>query len=191
MPRHARRLILARARLVTISAAIRSREIAPRPSQNGLYPDTNGSTAAAKPIVTYGSTIAVITWIARKATASSETLRCSPVTAKEGRPGRRPWRLTRRPSSSTTVSSSKVTTPVARLAYHSAVPCVMPVMAGAAAALGGPQFAAWSGGLLSVVSAVVTCLAIPQFWRYRSQAGPAPGASEAVTEPGAGQVAEG
>ena len=62
--------------------------------------------------------------------------------------------------------------------------------AGAAAALGGPQFAAWSGGLLSVVSAVVTCWAIPQFWRYRSQTGPAAGATDAV--PGsAGQVAEG
>jgi predicted MFS family arabinose efflux permease len=40
--------------------------------------------------------------------------------------------------------------------------------AGAAAALAGPQFAAWSGGLLSVATAIVTCLAIPQFWRYRS-----------------------
>jgi len=43
--------------------------------------------------------------------------------------------------------------------------------AGAAAALGGPQFAAWSGGLLSVATAIVTCWAIPQFWRYRSDSG--------------------
>src|SRR5215467_7463525 len=43
--------------------------------------------------------------------------------------------------------------------------------AGAAAALGGPQFAAWSGGLLSVATAIVTCWAIPQFWRYRSDGG--------------------
>src|SRR6516162_4661640 len=50
---------------------------------------------------------------------------------------------------------------------------------GAVAALTGPQFAAWSGGLLSVVAAVVTCWAIPQFWRYRSQAGAAPAAGEA------------
>ena len=49
---------------------------------------------------------------------------------------------------------------------------------GAVAALTGPQFAAWSGGLLSVVAAVVTCWAIPQFWRYRSQAGAAPAAGE-------------
>jgi len=47
------------------------------------------------------------------------------------------------------------------------------------AALTGPQFAAWSGGLLSVVAAVVTCWAIPQFWRYRSQTGAAPAAGEA------------
>ena len=46
--------------------------------------------------------------------------------------------------------------------------------AGAAAALAGPQFAAWSGGLLSVVTAVVTCWAIPQFWRYRSDGGTMP-----------------
>src|SRR5215472_3246709 len=51
---------------------------------------------------------------------------------------------------------------------------------GAAAALGGPQFAAWSGGLLSVVAAVVTCWAIPQFWRYRNEAGLAHGAREAA-----------
>lgn len=42
--------------------------------------------------------------------------------------------------------------------------------AGAAATLAGPQFAAWSGGLLSVATAVATCWALPQFWRYRSQA---------------------
>ncbi len=49
--------------------------------------------------------------------------------------------------------------------------------AGAAAALGGPRFAAWSGGLLSVATAVVTCWALPRFWRYQSQAirtGPVP-----------------
>lgn len=45
---------------------------------------------------------------------------------------------------------------------------------GAAAALAGPQVAAWSGGLLSVATAVVTCWAIPQFWRYRSNGGAVP-----------------
>ena len=44
---------------------------------------------------------------------------------------------------------------------------------GAAAAVGGPQFAAWSGGLLSVIAAVVTCWAIPEFWRYRTDTAPA------------------
>jgi hypothetical protein len=47
--------------------------------------------------------------------------------------------------------------------------------AGAAAAVGGPQFAAWTGGLLSVISAVLACWAIPQFWRYRIETGPAHG----------------
>jgi predicted MFS family arabinose efflux permease len=55
--------------------------------------------------------------------------------------------------------------------------------AGAAAALAGPQFAAWSGGLLSVVAAVATCWAIPEFWRYRNETGLAHGAGG---EPGAG-----
>jgi MFS family permease len=45
---------------------------------------------------------------------------------------------------------------------------------GAAAALAGPQVAAWSGGLLSVATAVVTCWAIPQFWRYDSRPAPQP-----------------
>jgi len=45
--------------------------------------------------------------------------------------------------------------------------------AGGAAALGGPQFAAWSGGVLSVVTAVVTCWLLPGMWRYDSRpAGP-------------------
>ena len=56
--------------------------------------------------------------------------------------------------------------------------------AGAAAALAGPQFAAWSGGLLSVVSAVVTCWAIPQFWNYRSETGLPHGHGPVTEEPG-------
>ena len=39
---------------------------------------------------------------------------------------------------------------------------------GVVADVAGPQAAAWSGGLLSVATAVVTCWAIPQFWRYQS-----------------------
>ena len=57
--------------------------------------------------------------------------------------------------------------------------------AGAAAAIGGPQFAAWSGGLLSVATAALVCWVLPGIWRYDShvtrspaegqgQAGPAP-----------------
>jgi MFS family permease len=61
--------------------------------------------------------------------------------------------------------------------------------AGAAAAVAGPQFAAWSGGLLSVATAVVTCWAIPQFWRYRSDGSAAPAGDPAVTV-SAGQSAD-
>jgi MFS family permease len=63
--------------------------------------------------------------------------------------------------------------------------------AGAAAALGGPRFAAWSGGLLSVIAAVVTCVAIPEFWRYRTEPGPAHGAGEEPAgAPGTAPAAE-
>jgi len=47
--------------------------------------------------------------------------------------------------------------------------------AGAAAAIGGPQFAAWTGGLLSAATALLTCWLLPGIWRYdaRPEAGPA------------------
>src|SRR5229473_3615216 len=72
--------------------------------------------------------MAVPTCTARNATASSEVLRCSPVTTNLGSPGTRPCRLTSTPSTTTAVSSSRLTTPVARLAYHSAVLPVIPFM---------------------------------------------------------------
>ena len=72
-------------------------------------------------MLTYVSSTAVSTCTAMNATASSEMFRCRLVTAKRGRPGRRPWRLTRMPRTRTAVSSSSATTPVARLAYQNAV----------------------------------------------------------------------
>ncbi len=71
--------------------------------------------------------------------------------------------------------------------------------AGAAAAIGGPRFAAWSGGLLSVATAVATCWALPQLWRYQSRAirldghpEPAPaGGADRTLPPPAEQAAEG
>ncbi len=38
--------------------------------------------------------------------------------------------------------------------------------AGAAAAIGGPQFAAWSGGLLCIVTGLITSWLLPGMWRY-------------------------
>ena len=70
--------------------------------------------------------IAVATCTAMNRTDMSDRLRCSPVTAKDGSPGSRPCRLTRMPSITTRDSSSRLTTPVARLAYQSAV---LPVIA--------------------------------------------------------------
>ena len=57
---------------------------------------------------------------------------------------------------------------------------------GVVADVAGPQAAAWSGGLLSVATAVVTCWAIPQFWRYQSAvaAGPAGQAGQAAAQRG-------
>ena len=59
--------------------------------------------------------------------------------------------------------------------------------AGGAAALGGPQFAAWSGGLLSVVTAVATCWLLPGMWRYDSRrTGPGRAAARRRGRRGAG-----
>ena len=62
--------------------------------------------------------------------------------------------------------------------------------AGVVADLAGPQVAAWSGGLLSVACAIVTCWAIPQFWRYQSTivAGPARGRRSAARARPAGEA---
>jgi MFS family permease len=58
--------------------------------------------------------------------------------------------------------------------------------AGAAAALAGPQFAAWSGGLLSVLTAAATCWVLPEIWRYVSRStGPATPGSAAEPPPAA------
>jgi MFS family permease len=55
--------------------------------------------------------------------------------------------------------------------------------AGAAAALAGPQFAAWSGGLLSVLTAVATCWVLPEIWRYvSSSVEPRPAAAPDVPD---------
>lgn len=58
--------------------------------------------------------------------------------------------------------------------------------AGAAAVIGGPRFAAWSGGLLSIVTAVVTSWLLPQFWRYQSRGGMTAAAQPAPEEAGEG-----
>ena len=57
--------------------------------------------------------------------------------------------------------------------------------AGAAAAIGGPSFAAWSGGLLSVATAVLTCWLLPGIWRYDTRTGSPPLVTgEAAEQPG-------
>jgi MFS family permease len=58
--------------------------------------------------------------------------------------------------------------------------------AGAAAALAGPQFAAWSGGLLSVLAAAATCWLLPEIWRYVSSSAE-PRSATAPDSPGGGE----
>jgi MFS family permease len=58
---------------------------------------------------------------------------------------------------------------------------------GVVADVAGPQAAAWSGGVLSVATAVITCWAIPQFWRYQNTAVAGPAGQPAIR--GAGAVA--
>jgi MFS family permease len=54
--------------------------------------------------------------------------------------------------------------------------------AGGAAAIGGPQFAAWSGGLLSAATAIATCWLLPGLWRYDSRPATAPQAGPHAAE---------
>jgi hypothetical protein len=56
--------------------------------------------------------------------------------------------------------------------------------AGAAAAIGGPSFAAWSGGLLSVATALVTGWLLPGMWRYDAPAQTPLATGEAAEQPG-------
>lgn len=56
--------------------------------------------------------------------------------------------------------------------------------AGAAAAIAGPQFAAWSGGLLSVLTAALTCWMMPGIWRYDSHVTSSPADGPGQAEPG-------
>src|SRR5215468_1818089 len=84
-------------------------------------------TAELSGIFTYPSVTAVSTWTATNATESRDRFLCSPLTANLGRPGSRPCLVTSRPSSITAVSSSSATTPVARLAYQSAVEELIPL----------------------------------------------------------------
>lgn len=52
--------------------------------------------------------------------------------------------------------------------------------AGAAAAIGGAQFAVWSGGVACVIGAFALAWRAPELWRYDTAAG-IPGSSEAIT----------
>ena len=51
--------------------------------------------------------------------------------------------------------------------------------AGVAAAIGGPQFAAWSGGLLSIAVGALTCWLLPGMWHYDSRRAAVPGGEPA------------
>src|ERR1700683_728318 len=72
-------------------------------------------------MLTKVSSTAVSTCTTMNATESRDRFRCRLVTANLGSPGSRPCRLTIMPSTSTAVSNSNATIPVARLAYQNAV----------------------------------------------------------------------
>ena len=64
---------------------------------------------------------------------------------------------------------------------------------GVAAAIGGPQFAVWSGGLACMIGVVVLVWRVPELWRDHGGGQPlSPGRGagrhrEAITELGAGE----
>src|ERR1700689_2554137 len=72
-------------------------------------------------MLTKVSSTAVSTCTTMNATESRDRFRCRLVTANLGSPGSRPCRFTIMPSTSTAVSNSNATIPVARLAYQNAV----------------------------------------------------------------------
>src|SRR5207248_2912696 len=116
--RQARRLSRPLSRLVTIRAATRSSETAPRPTQNALRPATKGTITATTRTAAYGSTTAVTTCTARKTTARSEMLRCRPSAAKPGSRRVRQRLVVAMPSTNTAVSNRSETTPLARIRYQ-------------------------------------------------------------------------
>src|SRR5205807_2576803 len=65
----------------------------------------------------------VVTCSARNASTSSDTFRCRPWDRKRGQLARANRPAVSSPSSTLTVSSSRVTRPVARVAYHRPGPC--------------------------------------------------------------------
>ena len=102
-----------RSRLVTTNARSRSTATAPRPSQNGRYADTNGTTTSIQRIGANESATTVTTWMARNTSTSSETLRCTNSTTKRGHVGLLQRNDVKIPSSTLAVRNPRVTTPVA------------------------------------------------------------------------------
>ena len=96
----------------------RSTATAPRPSQNGRYADTKGTTTSIHRIGANESATTVTTWMARNTSTSSETLRCTNSTTKRGHVGLLQRNDVKIPSSTLAVRNPRVTTPVARATYH-------------------------------------------------------------------------
>ncbi len=118
--RHVRKPKRPRRRLVMVSASSRSKATAPSPSQTGRYAEPKGTTASCRAIGAKPSSTVVAMCSARKTSATSVRLRCSPATRWRGH-----CRLPRRRTPATprqTIAVSRIseTTPVPRVAYHMA-----------------------------------------------------------------------
>ncbi len=119
--RHTAKPMRWRSRLVMTSATSSSMESTPRPSHTGRYDPVNGATVLSTAMPANGSTIEVTMWMARNTSTSSERLRCTAWVRKRGQS-----RLSQRiavtmPSPRMAVSISRLTYPVLRAAYQSAV----------------------------------------------------------------------
>src|SRR3954452_9147304 len=102
-----------------VTAKSRSKATAPNPTQRGLYPAENGTTASIHRKATNPSITADAMWTARKIKTTSDTLRCNHSMTNRGHRDDEHRTEVRTPRTTAAVSRSSATAPVPRVRYQS------------------------------------------------------------------------
>ncbi len=110
-----------RSRLVITNATSSSIESTPSPIHTGRYEPVNGATVLSTAIPAKGSITEATMWMARNTSTSRERLRCSAWVRNRGQSRLSQRIAVRMPSARMAVSISRLTYPVLRAAYQSAV----------------------------------------------------------------------